>query len=516
MPVSRNFLRLRDVTAPCVLADCSETAPGGSVVALTAEAAEGYGFSSWTGACASAGGANCSMTLTADRSVGVAFAVGAVDGRCDKMSADACLAGDANTTDVKDSDTDHRWRCDGRHGGKNSGQCPFAKKRCDSTTQRWSDGSNECTGTVDLRSSGGTYTATDSPAGPVSGRAAYKCDDGRWTGPSQATCSRRCNDDNDHDNCALATKPHGETSGACIDGFDGACDYTCNDGQWESPSNNNCAAPDNCEAGEETWTVDNVSCTAEVPAADHDEYSTAEDETPLATGSARYQCNDGDWGDPPDPQSCHEGCAAKTTDNGCELPDTAHNKSADGTCTGDYSGSCKYECNQGDWEETTACLAHCPAAELTWSDGNANCTAGVAETRSGGKGMASDTTPADTGTAKFQCDNGAWPADPENEGKTCHDGCEPTKESGCDLPVTAKGKAGAGTCDDSTVGTVRYKAGACSYACNGADSWTKKTSCTRLYRVRVTPEPVNGKVTGNIGINCPGDCEDVPLGPHTN
>ena len=140
-------------------------------------------------------------------------------------------------------------------------------------------------------------------------------------------------------------------------------------------------------------------------------------------------------------------------------------------------------------------MAHCPAAELTWSDGNANCTAGVAETRSGGKGMASDTTPADTGTAKFQCDNGAWPADPENEGKTCHDGCEPTKESGCDLPVTAKGKAEAGTCDDSTVGTVRYKAGACSYACNGADSWTKKTSCTRLYRVRVTPEPVNGKVT---------------------
>ena len=440
-----------------------------------------------------------------------------VDGVCGTAARDTCAKGVPNTAAFTDSDSQHYWRCDGRHGGKNSGQCPFAKERCDRTTQSWWDGSNRCTGTVDGRSSGGTATATDPSAGPVSGEADYKCDDRRWIEQSGATCSRRCNEDNDHDNCALATKPHGETSGTCIDGLDGACAYTCNDGQWGNPSNNNCAAPENCEAGEETWTVDNVSCTGEVPAANHEKSSTATDanlytpgDTLLATGSATYQCDDGDWGEP-DPQSCHKGCAAKTTDKGCKLPDAAHNKSADGTCTGDYSGSCAYTCDEGDWEETTACSAHCQAAELTWSDGNANCTAGVAKTRSGGTGMASDTTPADTGAAKFPCAKGAWSANPENEGKTCHDGCEQTTVSGCKLPKTAKGKDGAGTCDASTARTVRYKTGACSYTCGGADSWTKKTSCTRLYRVRVTPAPVNGRVTAT-GINCPGDCEEYLSG----
>ena len=168
--------------------DCAETVADGTAVALKAEPASDYGFSSWGGACAAETSSACSVTLNADRTVSVAFVANPVDGRCDESTVDGCADGTLNTTAHSDTDADHHWRCDGQHGGANSGKCTKAKAGCTGGSRSWSVGDNSCAGSVTAASSGQTRPATDS-GDPTGGSASFECDDGAWTEQSGSTCT---------------------------------------------------------------------------------------------------------------------------------------------------------------------------------------------------------------------------------------------------------------------------------------------------------------------------------------
>ena len=448
-------------------ADCSETAPGGSVVALTAEAAEGYGFSSWTGACASAGGANCSVTLNADRSVGATFAVGAVDGKCDITSVDACRAGGLNTADARDSDTDHRWRCDGRHGGADSAVCEFPKRGCGAGERNWNLGANACAADVGAAGSGAVATAEDGD-GAVTGRAAFKCDDAVWTERAGATCGREC---------------------APVPG--------------------------------QTWSDGEDACAGPLAKTPHLGGATATDTTYPATGTATFACNDSVWS-APTADSCRAGCAARTT-AGCDLSDTVDGGSS-GVCASDHTGACAYSCGDGAWTvaqntcepkgpekvdgkcdntSADACLAGdanttdardsdtdhrwrcdgrhgganseacefpkkaCATGDLDWRVGANTCTGAVAGLESGGSRTASDDKGGTTGEAAFKCDDAVWT---ERPGATCGRECAAANRTWREGSDTCSGRlAKTGHLKDATATDTTYSAtGTAAYRCGDA------------------------------------------------
>lgn len=169
--------------------DCSETVIDGTVVALLASAAEGHRFDAWGGACASQATANCSVTLDADKSVSVAFAVGPVAGRCDENVVDGCAAGTLNEAAFEDKASHHFWRCDGINGGPDSPKCSKAKAGCAAGSLGWSVGGLGCSGTVAAAASGHLAPVTDGDD-PTRGSASFKCDDSVWKEQSEASsCS---------------------------------------------------------------------------------------------------------------------------------------------------------------------------------------------------------------------------------------------------------------------------------------------------------------------------------------
>ena len=168
--------------------DCSVTSADGHVVQLRADGADGYGFDGWSGACAAATAATCSVPLDADKSVGVAFVLVRADGVCDPGVVDGCESGTANNTAFSDTPTHHQWRCDGIGGGADSDVCRKEKAGCESAALRWTVEPNACAATVAAASHGGTAAANDGGASP-NGTATFACDDGSWTVQAGATCA---------------------------------------------------------------------------------------------------------------------------------------------------------------------------------------------------------------------------------------------------------------------------------------------------------------------------------------
>lgn len=168
--------------------DCSVTSADGHVVKLQADGADGYGFDGWSGACAAATAATCSVPLDADKSVGVAFVLVRADGVCDPGVVDGCESGTANNTAFSDTPTHHQWRCDGIGGGADSDVCRKEKAGCESATLQWTVEPNACVATVAAASHGATAAANDGGASP-NGTATFACDDGSWTVQAGATCA---------------------------------------------------------------------------------------------------------------------------------------------------------------------------------------------------------------------------------------------------------------------------------------------------------------------------------------
>ena len=168
--------------------DCTETLVDGTVVALSAVAAEGRRFDAWGGACSAQASATCSVTLDADRSVSASFALGATAGRCDGSRVDGCSPGRLNRTAFGDSPTHHHWRCDGTNGGANSPRCSKAKEDCSEGGRGWTAGGLNCFGTVGAAPSGAVRPAEDE-GDPTRGSASFLCDDGAWREQPGASCT---------------------------------------------------------------------------------------------------------------------------------------------------------------------------------------------------------------------------------------------------------------------------------------------------------------------------------------
>ena len=49
-----------------------------------------------------------------------------VNGVCNNSTRNGCSSGTANDAAVADATNEYRWRCDGSHGGRNSGTCSKA------------------------------------------------------------------------------------------------------------------------------------------------------------------------------------------------------------------------------------------------------------------------------------------------------------------------------------------------------------------------------------------------------
>ena len=501
---------------------CSATLAAGTRIALSATAGSGHRFSRWGGACASAPSADCSVVLTADRAVSVAFASKSVDGECDETAVDACAAGAPNAAAASDTDSHHRWRCDGSGGGANSRICARAKAGCSAGGRDWTVGANACAGPVTDAASGQARAASDG-VGPATGSASFKCDDGAWSEQPGSVCGRECAGGT-RAHCELATTAHGGSSGACGANSTGSCSYSCSDGAWTRRSgqcnarcptgsetwrvgDDSCAdtlgggvhgatrtASDNagsargsasfkcddgawleqsgstcereCRATTHSWRVGSAQCSARLDALPSQWSDLAEDDTYPDTGTARYACDDGAWQDPTSAR-CRRGCAAATVDD-CVLGNGVHGDSAGSCAKG--SGSCSYRCDDGAWErQGNSCRADCDAGTETWTVGGNSCTGTLDWTRHGADRTATDgthtATDLATGSATYRCDDGAFDG-PTNA--SCHAVCGAQAVAGCDLPATAHGGR-TGSCLGST--------GSCSYQCNDGVWAERSNSC---------------------------------------
>ena len=506
--------------------DCAETLADGTAVALSASADESHRFGGWGGACAAEASASCAVTLDADRTVSVTFVSVAVDGRCDETAADACAAGTLNRSAVTDSDSHHRWRCDGTGGGANSRTCARAKDGCAAGSRDWSFSGNACTGSVTDAASGQTRMASDG-GGPATGSASFKCDDGAWTEQPGSVCGLGCAA-RTVSRCELASTAHGGSSGTCDATSSGNCSYSCSNGTWTrqggqcnarcpgvtrswtvgddsctdaldgGPHGSSRSASDNsgsargrasylcsdgnwleqpgstcerqCRSTTHAWSVGSAECEARIDTLPSGWSDSADDDTYPDTGTARYACEDGAWKGP-ESASCHKGCAGETID-GCVLTDTVHDDDKEGACA-KGSGSCEYRCNNGTWEKrSNSCPVDCDAATVTWkvgSDtGRDTCSASVAKGSHGDEKTAQDGTDPTRGSATFQCEYGVWK---ERSGSSCGRECSESDVSwgkGTEKCTATRAETPHGS--TLTVMDGDYsKTGSATYMCNDGE-----------------------------------------------
>ena len=552
--------------------DCAETVADGTKVALSASAADGHRFDAWGGACAAEASTDCSLTLDADRTVSVTFAAIAVDGQCDETAVDACVAGGLNTAAVGDTDSHHRWRCDGTGGGANSRTCAKAKDGCAAGSRDWSVLGNACTGSVTGAASGQTRAASDG-GGPATGSASFKCDDGAWTEQAGSVCGLECAAQT-RSHCELAKTAHGGSSGTCDADSTGSCSHSCDNGVWTRESGQ-CNA--RCPTSAETWTVGDDSCTDTLAGGVHGDTRTASDNAGSARGAASYRCSDGDWLEQsgstcerecraathnwrvgsaecsarldtlpsgwsdlaeddtyrdtgtaryacedgswtgPSSQSCQRGCAGKAID-GCQLSDTVHDEGS-GTCA-KGPGSCSYTCNNGTWDEAgNSCEAECAPASVSWTVDDDTCSGSLANKGAhGSEADVEDRAGAIQGSATFKCEYGTWK---KQSGASCGSECATVANqtwSGVSANCEAE-LPGAHHDQTSTARDDAYRAtGSATYTCSdGSFTGPKSSSCRdgcagETKANCVLSDTVDGEDSGACATgytgNCSYTCED--------
>ena len=204
---------------------CSATVAGGSAT-LTATADAGFGLESWTGACASAAGTSCALTVSSATGAGAVFGKLPVCNASATGEADACSAGRyafVSTTAVYGScKTNEALGCqDGwmeSHSPPPAGVCGAAVDGCD-RAEAWRDGENT-NAEVRWMCVGQSGTETWTCAGS-SGDWSWTCSGGGQTKSCTGTldgwspsCSRQSTG---ADASCFACKPgYSERNGHCV------------------------------------------------------------------------------------------------------------------------------------------------------------------------------------------------------------------------------------------------------------------------------------------------------------
>ena len=360
-----------------------------------------------------------------------------VDGVCDESARDGCSAGTANDIAVADTTSHYRWRCDGIHGGANSGTCSTAKAAVDGGWSAW----GACSATA--CGAGGTQTRTCSNPSPAhGGQACLKLDGSRgasetrtctgnspvnggwsaWGACSATACgdsgtqTRACNNPSPACGGTACSGPSSQTctgSGpvwsawsACstnVCGEQGTQTRTCN-----TACGGNCSGPASrtCTGNAPVWSAWGA-CSASACGVRGTQTRTCNTACGgSCSGPATRTCTgsnprDGAWSTGPwGPWST------------CELSGGSYKQSRSRSVTCDPSAGCGGEdCDSSSKPVATetrscaVCAALCPRATLTWGSG---CSGIVSATSTGTRVNASNTAPCYSGSATFQCSCGNW------------------------------------------------------------------------------------------------------------
>ena len=274
--------------------------------------------------------------------------------------------------------------------------------------------------------------------------------------------------------CSLTSTSHDtEKSGTCdTTTHTGTCRYRCNGGVWEPVApitTNTCKAK--CFA--------HSPVSGGSPLKDHCDLVTTEDNFTASgcktgyTGTCRYHCQDGTWNE--ESNTCMESCAANPDKDNCNLTAANHNELRSGCKAGYTTGTCSYRCNDGIWADNgNNCKQDCPNEVVS------GCTA--SQTNHGASQSCSNCGSGMTGTKTYQCNDGNWientntcAAAPPPPPVTC-----PWKlEDGCN--IFARGIGGeSGSCGGVCYFSWGGWSGTCRYRCKSNRTWDKvSNNCKR-------------------------------------
>ena len=466
-----------------------------------------------------------------------------VDGVCDESVRDGCSAGTANDIAVADTTSHYRWRCDGEHGGANSGTCSTARAAVDGGWSAW----GACSATA--CGAGGTQTRTCSNPSPAhGGQACLKLDGSRgasetractgnapvnggwsaWSACSATACggsgtqTRTCNNPSPACGGAACTGPSSQTctgSGPVWSAWSACSTNVCGE-QGTQTRTCNTACGGNC-SGPATRT-----CTGNAP----------------RDGVWRTGAWDG-WGN-------------------CQLSGGSCNESRSRTVSCHQPGCGGAACPESSKPsptDTRPCTSSCSATTLSWSSGNTSCSGPVSAASGGSSANASNTASCRTGSATFPCScAGNWGSatsssctasppvngvcsttgcsagerdDLAGGGWRCEGSCGGTTTSRCPVSCPATtlswGSGCSGPVSQTPAGSsatpqnnIDCRSGSATFPCNYDRTWGDPTnaSCTAL-------PPVNGacSATGcsagrryNLSggrWQCRGSCGGTTAGP---
>ena len=198
----------------------------------------------------------------------------------------------------------------------------------------------------------GEWTGTCS-SDSVDRTCTYKCDKGNWIKQGECQWPPEDNDCSyqqiDGCNASVYTRPHKCQSNT----HTGSCSYGCYNSNWVEQNNT-------CE--ECATTSDGIYCTkqtidgCDLGCGNHGQRVTGSCGGGY-TGTCIYECGGifGTWTPIKKCGAVYDPCPAGTV-SGCQLPGKNHGELGSGTCgSGYYSGSCKYFCNEGNWEPIDSC-----------------------------------------------------------------------------------------------------------------------------------------------------------------
>lgn len=421
---------------------------------------------------------------------GAAICVTAVDGACgtaaggstSTVPADGlCQSGTASEVDGAGPFT---WTCAGSDGGDDA-SCT-SDRSCDGDLLEWTVGNSTCSAALRSVSHGGSSTASDSEL-PTTGSQAFACKQGSWSPTGEGTCVTALDG-------ACGSADGGSTlaapsSGLCDSGVSssvtGSGPYAWSCGGIDGGSTDYCSSDRSCDDAEQTWVVDDITCSASISAVDHGKSRTASDTSGDNTGSRTYDCSQGVW------SGFGTGTCVAAVDGLCGSADGGSTTSAPSSnlCAAGSASSVSgdgpytWSCSGFDGGSTDSCSSNrsCGGATRNWTVGNYTCSASFSGIAHGGSRNVQDSTPPTVGTRTYDCDQGVWSPSGTATCGPVVDGACGSADGGSTLGAPSSNLCAAGTASQVS-GSGPY-----SWSCTGSnggstDSCSSNRSCGNATR----------------------------------